>query len=81
MGLTARHLLFPPTNNSQSQQCVVIPIVDDDILESNERFFVTLLRDPRTTDAVQIGPNSNSTVTIIDNDSPIAPGIVYLSAK
>ena len=54
---------------------MVIPIVDDDVLENTERLFVTLMKDPRTIDSVQIGTNSNSTVTILDNDFPKAPGM------
>ena len=54
---------------------MVIPIVDDEILEDTERFFVTLQRDPRMPGNVRIGPNSTATVTLIDNDSPEPPGI------
>ena len=55
-------LTFTPES---SRLCVNIPITNDTVVEGNETFTVTVTSNDTT---VQTGPNSNSTVTIIDND-------------
>ena len=59
---TETDLTFTPDN---SRICVNIPITNDRIVEGNENFTVTVTSNDTT---VQTGPNSNSTVTIVDND-------------
>ena len=59
---TETDLTFTPDN---SRICVNIPITNDTIVEENKNFTVTVTsNDP----SVQIGPNSNSAATIIDDD-------------
>ena len=51
----------------QQSECIDIPIMDDDILESDEMFSISLTSD-------QLGVNtgvSEATVTITDNNSKL----------
>ena len=72
---TETDLTFTPDN---SRMCVNIPVTKDTVVEGNENFTVTVTSNDPT---VQIGPNSNSTVTIVDDDgmqltdSTIATGL------
>ena len=54
-------------NPGEQSECIEIPIVNDDILESDETFSILLTSN-------QIGVNvdvSETTVTIMDNDSKL----------
>lgn len=68
-GLTAYRLVFPYADTTR-KQCIDIPILDDVLVESTERFFVNLQSDPRMPTSMLIGQNSTASVTITDNDTP-----------
>ncbi|KAJ7353938.1 hypothetical protein OS493_031078 [Desmophyllum pertusum] len=54
---------------------VSTPIIDDDEVEGNESFVVHLeLQDPSNPSAT-LGPKSNVTIIIVDNDQPPGPGV------
>ena len=52
----------------QIRECVQVPIVNDDMLEPFETFFVTLEEPPRLHELIQLGL-SVTEVTIADDDS------------
>ena len=54
-----------PEAVNDSRQCVNISVSGDNIAESNETFFVELLA---VSGPVAIGPTSNASVTILDDD-------------
>jgi hypothetical protein len=62
---TTRMLTFMPSNDRQSV-CGTVPINDDRLDEPNELFSVRII-DVSGSD-VMVGPNSESCVTIIDDD-------------
>ena len=54
--------------NCNMTQCHCIPIVDDDVLEGNETFYVTLKRvSDRDREKIELHP-VNGTIDIFDND-------------
>ena len=61
--------MFPPSQDAQQTQCIRYVVVDDDILEAVESFFVEISTSvPRVT----VG-RSTATVSLVDNDG------VYMS--
>ena len=60
---TETDLTFTPDDSNK--MCVNIPIGNDTVVEGSENFTVTVTSNDTS---VQIGPNSNSTVTIVDDD-------------
>ena len=56
--------MFPAGSINGSTQCIDITITDDEVLEADETFTVTI---DVTTPGVMEG-NNMTTVTIIDND-------------
>ena len=54
--------------NCNTTQCHCIPIVDDDVLEGNETFYVSLERaSDRDRDKIVLHP-VNGTIDILDNE-------------
>ena len=58
------------TDNAQEPQTVVIGILDDSHLETNEQFNCTLTLAGTNDPSIQVDP-ALATVTIIDNDSEL----------
>ena len=52
------------------EQCVVISIRDDDIVEQRESFYVTLEGPPGLDDRVSLGPTQQMVVIIDDDGEP-----------
>ena len=50
-----------------TQQCVDITIVDDEVLENVESFFVNLSRSPGLDSRIRLNP-TGAEIEIIDND-------------
>ena len=63
---TTRMLTFVPSNDRQSV-CTTVPITDDNLDEPNELFSVRII-DTLLASGILIGTNSESCVTIIDDD-------------
>ena len=56
--------VFPPSDDSQHTQCIQFQLLDDDVLESVESFFVTISTSvPRVT----VGRDT-ATVSVVDDD-------------
>jgi hypothetical protein len=45
-------------------------VIDDTLVESEERFLVMLQRDPTVPESISIGRNSTASVIIKDDDTP-----------
>ena len=63
---TTMMLTFMPSDNRQSV-CTTVPITDDNLDEPNELFSVRII-DVSPDNSIMVGPNSESCVTIIDDD-------------
>ena len=63
---TTRMLTFVPSNDRQ-RVCTTVPITDDNLDEPNELFSVRII-DTSLASGILIGTNSESCVTIIDDD-------------
>ncbi len=56
---------------------VTIDLTDDDIIESNEQFTVTITATPGSNTI--IGPLDEAMVEIVDNDEPVIPGTIQFA--
>ena len=63
---TTRMLTFVPSDDRQ-RVCTTVPLTDDNLDEPNELFSVRII-DISPENSVMMGPNSESCVTIIDDD-------------
>ena len=68
-----KYILFSPERSLI--ECVHIPILNDECLEDEECFYVSMLSNET---CVQIGENDTARVTIFDNDRKLRLFIQYL---
>ena len=59
---------YPVGARDGAMMCIDVPIIDNDMIESNETFIVTLIVTPGS--PVAVG-NTETTVTIVDDDSEL----------
>ena len=63
---TTQTVNFPSGSSPTAQMCIDIPIIDDNIVESNELFSVSA---SSSMSNVQFAPGANTaSVVIVDND-------------
>ena len=63
---TTRMLTFVPSNDRQ-RVCTTVPLTNDNLDEPDELFSVRII-DVSPDNSTMMGPNSESCVTIIDDD-------------
>lgn len=68
IGTIANTFLSLPSFDGTLEQCFEIPITDDDIIERDEVFRVTLERFPDFTPTNAVFVIPEATITIVDND-------------
>ena len=71
--------------NTQTRTCINISIVDDQLVEGNETFFVSLrYSEAPGRDQVELGKPNTTTVTIVDNDGitcTMSEGIISMRVQ
>ncbi len=63
------------SSTSIQRECVTVDIIDDNLFEGTENFFIELQSDPLMPGDVSLGTNSLAVVSILDSDTP---GKVYI---
>ena len=71
--------------NTQTRTCINISIIDDQLVEGNETFFVSLrYSEAPGGDQVELGKPNTTTVTIVDNDGitcTMSEGIIIMRVQ
>jgi len=63
----------------ETTKTIVVPIVDDTLVEGNETVNLSLTN-PTGTSRVSLGTQSTATLNIVDNDTPVPVGTLQFSA-